>query len=289
MKRQRNYNKIRRWVICYDLHYPKHDEPTWRAIKDFIVRNRVDGFVLAGDNFNNEQVSHHTRGKAMLRSRGGYLNEIREFDRDILKPVEKLLPRGATKVWLDGNHEAWSDQLIEEQPELDGLQHRYQLRLKERDWKVVRQGRIHKIGKLSVIHGDIISGGSANAARKAVELFVSNVVLGHFHSPSSCSRISPRKPSQKWMAWVSPIAGDCDADYLKGKATGWMNGCVIVESWSSYFNLYPVIIVNGTFAYGGKLYGRKPNGKNNATHGKDRICKTARKRRKRNISTQRTR
>src|ERR1700752_3464371 len=124
-------------VILHDIHYPKHDKPTFRAVMRFIKSNKVDGLVLGGDQLDNEEISHHNRAKIIYRERASYKRNTEGFDRDILKPLEQAVGK-VPRVWITGNHCDWERQLVEENPELEGTVERPELlRLEQRGWKVV--------------------------------------------------------------------------------------------------------------------------------------------------------
>lgn len=247
-------------VIVHDLHWPKADWPTVNAFMDFLSQNKIASFTFAGDQFDFECISHHTKGKGLYRTKGKYNRDIVSFDELILKPIEKTIGR-AEKRWHIGNHERFEFDFVEEHPELDDtIDHVNRLQLHTRGWEVYKLGHASKIGKLNVIHGEILSGGYIPGifpAKKAVELYGGNVLAGHTHSPQSYTRISPVEHTQKHMAWIAPCAGNVNPTYLKNRPTAWLNGFTIVETMGNgAFNVYPVITTQGRFSFGGKVYGK---------------------------------
>jgi hypothetical protein len=242
------------FVIAADLHFPKVHRPTWRALLSFLSQNTVSGFVFLGDQFDNQDISHHTKGKPGLRRRGRFhLDEV-EFDAQILKPLEALLPKTCRRWWIEGNHDNWSLELGEEQPELEGKLYRPDnLRLVDRGWNVIALGKTFRVGKLWYGHGETLSGQAH--AKKAVETFCRNLVYAHFHAPQSFTKVLPQDQSQKWQAQCLPILGQTNPRYLEGKPNSWVNGIGIVEYYDrGFFNLYSVVASDGVFAYGGKVY-----------------------------------
>ena len=245
-------------VSAFDAHYPVIDRPTWGAVLDFVKRVPVGLFVFGGDNLDCGSISHHTKGKPLFRKQGQMKKDLEGFRSTLLEPIEKLLPKDAVKVWLTGNHEDWAAQLIEEQPELDGLlDFPVYLNLIKRGWLVKPQGGHFQRGHLKWIHGDVLTGG-ANAARRALDTYVESVVFGHFHAFSSATKVLPHSSKYKWQAWATGCVGALNATYLKNRPTGWLNGFSITEFYGrGYFSHYPVTVFNGRFAYGAKLYGRQ--------------------------------
>ena len=80
-------------------------------------------FCLAGDALDLSCVSHWGYQDLPGTKRKGELkSDLDGFDKQILQPLEALLPRGCEKVFLTGNHERMPDQdLTESMPELDGM------------------------------------------------------------------------------------------------------------------------------------------------------------------------
>lgn len=258
------------YIAAYDMHFPEIDWPTWKALWQFMGENPINGFVFGGDQFTNNCISRHTRGKPMLRDKGAYTREEKDFTKRILDPLDILLDKyDAEKVWIEGNHDDWEQQLVEEQPELDGLQRgpsRFSdapgsLGLEERGWQFVPCGTSFKKGFLTFIHGETLTGiGNQVAgihAKKAVEAYATNVVYGHMHQPQTFTKILPHDTTQKWQAHCMPIIGATNPSYLRNRPTAWLNGFGIVEFRADgTFNVYPVIVVNGKFSFGGKVYGK---------------------------------
>lgn len=253
--------KVRQAVAIYDWHYPQHNKPTTNAIFGYLRENKPDVLILGGDQFHFDCISHHTKHTPIFRTRRSYINDIEGFDRNILTPLEALLPRNCEKVWIIGNHEDWEQDLINEQPELeDAIGHVKLLRLVERGWTVIPLGHAYKLGKLNVIHGETLTGVGNQAgmypSRKAVELYAGNVLAGHTHAPQSFTKVSPVEHTNKWQGHIAPIAGNVNPGYLRNRPTAWLNGFVRIDVQADgQFNLYPIIVVNGKFVWNGRVYG----------------------------------
>jgi hypothetical protein len=114
-------NGVKRFISLFDIHFPHVDWGTLRAALDFMSRERVDGIILGGDNLDCGPISRHNKNKPLHKPRGQMKKDLDGFNAKVLRPIEKLLPKGAARIWLTGNHEDWAEQLIEEMPELEGL------------------------------------------------------------------------------------------------------------------------------------------------------------------------
>lgn len=249
---------IKRAVSLFDIHHPKTDKGVLFAALDYLRRERVDIFILGGDNLDCGPISRHTKNKPLFRPRGQMKKDLDTFNSKILRPIEKLLPKGATKIWLTGNHEDWANQMIEEQPELEGLlDFPAYLHLAERGWKVFPQGGIYKYGHLNYMHGDVLPGTGVRACQKALDIYVSSIVFGHGHTAASATKTLPHGKRWRYQAWSQGAATQLDKhEYIKKAPTGWINQLGITEFYGPFFNHFPATVLNGRFAYGGKLYGR---------------------------------
>lgn len=242
------------WLILADVHYPAFDRATFACALDFARHNRLAGVVFLGDQLDNSCISHHNDGKPLLKPTSQYAKDTAGFDRDILTPLERVLPRGCKRVWIIGNHCDWENQLVEKQPELRGtIERPILLRLRQRGWKVIPCGGNYKHGRLTFAHGESLSG--AYHAKKAVETYCSNLVYGHFHSLQTHVKTLPYNATQKWIATCLPIIGKTNPAYARNKANSWINGFGIVEFFADgSFDLYTVVVTRGRCAYGGKVY-----------------------------------
>lgn len=244
-------------VSYFDAHYDKVHRPTWRACLNFCARNPISIFLFGGDNLDCGSISHHTKGKPKFRPTGKMKQDLDGFRREMLDEIEARLPKRCIKVWLTGNHEAWLDQMLEEQPELDGLLSiTGYLKLEERGWLVKPQGGHFKHGKLKWIHGDVVNGSGINAVRNALNTYVENIVMGHGHTAASATKVLPHSKQHKWQAWMTGTGGELSAEYLKNRPTGWINQFNITEFHGSrgLFNHFPITVFGRCFSYGGKLY-----------------------------------
>lgn len=245
-------------MCVFDLHYPRHHKPTWNAILDFTKKVKPAGFIFGGDQMDNESISHHNKSKVILWKEGSYKKETEGFDKDILKPIESALPSTTERTWLIGNHDGWEHQWVEEHPQWAGFERQDLLHLTDRKWKVIPDTKAIKLGRLVIIHGDQFTGyAPANLAKRAVESYTCSVLQGHNHTMQSYTRVSPVDQTQKWAGYISPCACALNADFMKNKPSSWVNGFSIVEvRKDKTFNVYPVVVTNGKFSFGGIEYGK---------------------------------
>ena len=252
------------WIIYADAHWPTTDKPTFQAMRDFIQRNRrrIAGVIDLGDTFDNASIAHHNKNKPLFQVPGSFAAETESFEQEFLTPLEAALPRRASKIIITGNHTRFETDYIEEHPELAGTIDRFAaLKLKERGWQIVPLGMSYQLGKLTCIHGDQLSGAYGSAAmpaRKAVEVYSSNVIQAHTHSPQSFCKVSPVNLEEKRMGYVCPILGSINAHYMRNRPNSWAHGfCVADVRPDGNFNLYTIIVCRGEFSFGGEVYGKR--------------------------------
>lgn len=254
------------WICLFDLHLPMVHKPTWNAAMDYVKKNpeKIAGFLFGGDQSHNDEISHHNSNKPLYKPAGSYKRNTQLLDSYITE-VESLLPKQAERVYIKGNHDAWEDQLVERQPELQGtVEREVLLKLEERGWDVLQLGEAKNLGKLLVVHGEGLTGignqASVYHAKRAVESFCTSVLYGHLHTAQSYTKVLPHSTKDKWMGWSSPAACSLNPGYLHNRPTAWVNGFDIVElhepdKAKSNFNVYPIIVSDGRFSFGGVVYG----------------------------------
>jgi predicted phosphodiesterase len=243
------------YVVLSDIHYPVHSKRAIKAVFEFIRRNPVAGLVLLGDFLDFETISHHTAHKPRLRRRGGYQHDIDGFKRDVLNPLEKLLPRDTKRICVFGNHERFLDDFIDEHPALEGaISVEKSLELVKRGWKVIPVGGHYKINNVLLMHGDQI-GSSAHVAKKLVETTCRNSLMGHVHRFSAFTKTGV-EDGDKWCGQTLPCLSTTSPKYAKGRPNSFLHGFGIIESWGHHrVNVYIPIITGGKFCFHGTVYG----------------------------------
>lgn len=246
---------ISRTVILPDLHYPYTDMPALHAALHFIRKNRPQRIVLLGDNLDCEPVSRHSKGKPGLREKGGLRRDIDGFVRNILSPIENLAP-SAEKWFFEGNHEAWVQQTIDEQPELQGcIDLPTLLNLKQRGWEWVQQGETRYVSRAVLLHGDSVGAGM-HVSKKLVDAYCTTAIMGHVHTLGMHTKTSLARKTDKWLGVTLPCLSSLAPRYAKNQPNSWLHGFGIIEEWGRFFNLYVPIITEGKFVYGGRQYGK---------------------------------
>ena len=244
-------NKFRTYIIVGDVHVPEQDDVAIKSVLSLMDDIKFDGIINLGDYLNLSCISHWNENKHKTlegkRLKGDYIS-----GNALLDEFDKRLPKGAEKHFLMGNHEEWMGQLIEKYPALDGLfDISSGLKLDERGYKIYPYNEIVRFGRLCITHG--IYCGTTPARTHASKL-LSNVLVGHTHSPEMCLIHSPAKEVSV-VGYVNGCLCHMSPDYMKSKPSNWATGVAILYLFpNGWFDVNLIRIVKGRFVYNEKLY-----------------------------------
>lgn len=247
---------IQKTVLLPDIHHPYYDKRTMDAVNEFIFDYDPDELVYMGDQLSLDCISYWNKNKPLLKEGQRLIKDYHNFDNEILKVHENITRQDIRRTFIIGNHEERITTYVEENPELQGfLDIETNLNLYERGYKVVPFGKVHKVGKLYVMHGRYWN---MYHAKKTVDVFEGNVVYAHVHNPQMFTKISPIDAKGYHMATSLPCLCNIEPDYKKNAPNHWVNGFGIVEHLpaTGFFNLYTIIIIEGSFMWNGKYYGK---------------------------------
>ena len=172
-------------LILSDLHFPyQHNEGITLALK-YGLEKDVNCILINGDLFDFATISRHERD---WRSR----TVFDEFEsvKTFLKGLRDAFP-SAKIIYKLGNHdERFEKYLYAKAPEIfDCVDFKLEILLKlgELRIEIVKDKLPIHIGKLTVLHGHELAGGSGgvNPARGAFVKTLSNILIGHFHKTSN--------------------------------------------------------------------------------------------------------
>jgi len=248
--------EIQKTVLLPDIHHPYYDKRTMDAVNEFIFDYDPDELVYMGDQLSLDCISYWNKNKPLLKEGQRLIKDYHNFDNEILKVHENLTRQDIRRTFIIGNHEERITTYVEGNPELQGfLDIETNLNLYERGYKVVPFGKVHKVGKLYVMHGRYWN---MYHAKKTVDVFEGNVVYAHVHNPQMFTKISPIDAKGYHMATSLPCLCNIEPDYKKNAPNHWVNGFGIVEHLpaTGFFNLYTIIIIEGSFMWNGKYYGK---------------------------------
>ena len=177
--------KSQRTLIISDLHFPYQHNKSIELALDFGKQKKVDCILINGDLLDFATISRHEKD---FRAR----SVVEEFEsvRAFLNALRKNFPK-VKIVFKEGNHdERWEKWLYLKAPEIfDDIEFRLENRLGlgKLNIDIVKDKRPVKIGKLTVLHGHELDGGSGgvNPARATFFKTLDSVIVGHYHKTSS--------------------------------------------------------------------------------------------------------
>jgi hypothetical protein len=253
--------KKSRAVVIPDMHIPLQDDKAVNVVHKAIKMIKPDKVILLGDLGEWESVSP-------WKYRGNKKRPPLEFvtplvDEEALE-VNKYLNRldkvckdsgVKEKYFMMGNHEIWLDYFVGDHPYLPQYLPTKLLRLKERDYKVIKYGGFLKIGKLSFYHGGHYAG--IYHLRRHLQHLGVNIMYAHYHD---MSRDSITRLDGAIAGFCIGCLKKCDHDsntWLRGRAVNWGHGFAVVD-WDTngVFRVDMVDITNGKTS----LWGKQING-----------------------------
>ncbi len=248
--------EIQKAVLLPDIHHPHYEERVMKSVNQFISDYDPDEIVYMGDQLSLDCISSWNRNKPLLKEGQRLMQDYDNFDIDVLHVHETLTRPDIKRTFMIGNHEQRVEWYTEMHPELadfvDVVRH---LQLHERGYKIIPFNDVYKVGKLSVIHGYYWN---KYHACKTLEAFEGNVVYSHVHNPQMYAKVSPVDRKGYHTATSLPCLCNIKPDYKKNTPNFWINGFGIVEHLpaTGYFNLYTIMIIEGSFMFNGKYYGK---------------------------------
>lgn len=172
-------------LILSDIHAPYHDVEALELAIKYGIDHGANCVLLNGDTLDFAGISRHEKD---WRQRS--VTEEFEVGRKLLEYIRYKFPK-AQIIWKDGNHdERWEKYLYTKAPEIfDDPEFKLKVRLKFGELGIdhVTDKRPIKIGKLTVLHGHELAGGSGgvNPARATFLKTLDSVLVGHYHKTSS--------------------------------------------------------------------------------------------------------
>jgi len=248
--------QVQKTILLPDIHYPHCDKRTMDAVNEFVFDYDPDELVYMGDQMSLDCISFWNKYKPLLKEGQRLMKDYNMFNKNILEVHENITRSDIRRTFMIGNHENRIQSYVEEHPELEGfLDIEKYLELHDRGYKVVPFNGVHKIGKLSVIHGYYWN---VYHAKKTVDVFEGNVVYAHVHNPQMYAKVSPIDRKGYHTATSLGCLCNIKPDYKKNTPNFWINGFAIVEHLpaTGFFNLTPITIIESSFMYNGKYYGK---------------------------------
>lgn len=244
--------KETKFVAIPDCHIPDHDQKALSVALQIHKWYQPDETIILGDFLGCDSISHWNRKKIQTRE-GLRLAKEFKVGNDILDTLQEYSPK---ITYLEGNHEFWARDLIDEQPELEGLVDiAAGLKLDERGIKYLPYNTCYKLGKLSFTHGLYTC---QHHAKKHVESFGCSIVYGHLHDVQMHIKVSPIDVDDKHLGLSLGCLAKKNPLFMRNRPSNWVH-CVGIGTvrTDGTFNIDPVIISNGVATYAGRTFRAK--------------------------------
>jgi hypothetical protein len=248
------------YVALFDIHYgferkqgkkvPLHNPRILDAVGLFIEDFKPDYIIYGGDALDCGPISHHNRGRnfsieglRLLEDAVGLASYMHMYAACAEQPKE---------IYIEGNHEDWLNDLIEDYPGLAGTLDLKKLLVNE-TLQIVPQGEVFQLGKLVFLHGDQIRS-SLYPSRWAVDAYQKSVRFGHFHTYQTFTKVSALDGDCRTGVAV-PCLCTRAPGYAKGAPNRSINGFNYgyIETSGNYYDVTP-IITNHKFVAEGVEY-----------------------------------
>lgn len=176
-KKQENVKIKNVGIAAYDIHHPYHSKEAINCLFKVIKDIKPSIFILGGDNMDMDTISSYNVKKPKLVENKRIAKDYADFQKDILDPIETLLPVGCKKYFMLGNHEERVKWLIERQSNLEGLIE-VDKNLKLDDWIVKDYKDVLQIDHMCFAHGIYYN---KYHSEKNVRIYQKNIFTGHAH------------------------------------------------------------------------------------------------------------
>lgn len=246
--------EFKTYLVVADIHIPEQNSEAVKCVLKVMDDIKLDGFINLGDYLDLACISHWNKNKRK-KIEGKRLKEDYILGNALLDEFDKRLPQKCDKRFLKGNHELWVDDMVDEQPMLDGLfDIDSALKLKERGYSVSKYNEIIRIGKLNLTHGIYAC---ANAVKKHLDECKTNIMFGHIHTTAEQLSSSPAR-QLAFAGYSVGCLSDLAPDYAKNRPNAWSHGFAIVYFYpNGNFQVDNVRIIQGKCILNGKEYSGK--------------------------------
>lgn len=233
-----------------DIHLDPFDKvlhPAYVVAREYCFDIKPDRIVFMGDMGEFESLSSWNRKKPLIAEGRRYKDDY-EIVKDELRLFKSRLP-DTEFDYIVGNHEHRVRWYVEKNPEMHGAMDLVKdLELEDMGMNVVPFGEAIQIGQLWWAHGWFWN---KYHAAKTLHDFGDSIVYCHVHHLQQDTR-NVHFAKKEQIAQSLGCLTDRYPDYKQKRPTRHQNGFVTVEyTHAGNFTLYPHIIIDGVFGYGG--------------------------------------
>lgn len=248
-KLKQDNNDFSRIIAGWDLHYPYHSKQCFNILKQAFKQYKPDVFIIGGDWLDMDMISSYDRHKPKLVEGKRLKLHYKNFQKDILTPIDNILSKDCERHFIIGNHEYRIERYIEEYPQHEGfIELENNLNLDK--WNVIPFNDNLKLGELIFIHGLYTN---KYHAAKTLSVFDENVFYGHVHESQRFSKTTPVNNNPKAAQAVGCLCNKNPA-YLRNRPNNWEHQFLVVDMFNSgEFIPHVVGIIDGRCTFNGNV------------------------------------
>jgi 3',5'-cyclic AMP phosphodiesterase CpdA len=246
-------------LICPDVHCDIKrgtqggvDPYAWSVFLQSAQIIKPDFMVVIGDFMECTSVNSYQWQKKKRPPLEYTLDELDmeyEAASEYLDQLDKVVGKKCQKIFLEGNHELWIDNLFVENKHTDPrFRPENGMQLAKRGYKYYKHGTWIQIGKVNLNHGTMAKG--VNHPRSMLNNHGGNLIYGHTHDLQKAAKATLGGVQ---TAHSCGFLGLKDKDFLRGATTNWEHGFMTLHTHKTgYFTPKQYSINYGTTWVHGK-------------------------------------
>ena len=249
-------------VALFDLHYPHHNKQAWDAFLKCLKAIKPNVLILGGDILDNAALSHWNKSKIGLLAQMPSPGEMyKDFNKDVLLPLRRIVGNSCYIAYLLGNHEDWVRLAEEGHPHVRDYRVDRNVDCVDEIIQYVRSPEelrrgIHNhfnLGKLYFIHGYATN---QYHARKIADEYNRPIRYGHMHDIQTYTHRTAVDVGDFHVAKCCGCMCDLYPSYGRNRPNGWVHAFQsgeVLQDGSFSDDVH--VIVDGKFRANGKWYG----------------------------------
>jgi len=255
----------KRYIVMPDQHMEFVFKPAINCVLQAIDIVKPTGFINLGD-VGEWRGASHWEWKKKKRPPLDY--QLLDINDDIGKVAigvditdEMLDKRNVgEKYILEGNHDLWLDNLVEENQSLARTSHKHGtgygfrdvLNWERRGYTYYEAGKLLKLGKLHYYHGHLLGG--IDHCRNHLLKWGVNVLYADKHDVQQRSITHKDGEKSAWSIGCLKRMDHAANKFLRRQPTNWGHAFSIVDYWKGgYFSVQVVRIIGGRCSLWGEL------------------------------------
>ena len=253
----RSKGLINKAIVTPDKHFLHHDVPAINCLVKCIDKIKPTMYIDLGDVGEWESVSHWQWNK---KKRPPLEYQIPFIEEDVahvnagMDIIDEALDKVNTKkrYFIEGNHDAWLNSFVHENPYLERYKVKECLRLNQRGYTYYPIGKFLKIGKLNFYHGHHFAG--VHHTRNHLIRLGANIMYGHHHDLQQSSVTHMDGVKSAWsIGCLKDMSSEANA-WLGNRKHNWGHAFAIVDFFEKgYFTVHVMQIINGRTCLYGKV------------------------------------